>query len=102
MRQLIQEPKTQADWDNLPSEFTQFLDAIDKVRNEFASTQVIDPLYPNYDYDWETDDDIPFQTALYYWNSPKDLPSPDIIVKEINEALGERAYDDWVSSAYSY
>lgn len=101
-RQHIEEPKTQADWDNLPQEFTQFLDLIAEARDTAESKQIVDPLYPNCDYDWETDDDIPFQTALHYWNSPKKLPNTDVIAEEITEALSEQAYDDWVSSAYSY
>jgi len=101
-RQHIQEPKTQADWDNLPQEFTDFLDVISEARDTAESKQVVDPLYPNCDYDWEIDSDIPFQTALHYWNSTKELPNPDVIVEEITEALGEQSYDDWVSSAYSY
>lgn len=102
MRQHIEDPKTQTDWNNLPLEFTQFLDLIAEARDIAESKLVVDSLYPNFDYDWETDSEIPFQTALYYWNSPKELPNPDVIVEEITEALGEQAYDDWVSSAYSY
>lgn len=101
-RPLIQEPVTAENWKDLPKEFNDFLDDIDEARKIAESKEVIDPLYPSYDYDWQVDSDIPLQTAIYYWNSDMELPSAEVIVEEINDALGEAAYDDWVSSAYSY
>jgi hypothetical protein len=32
----------------------------------------------------------------------KELPEPDKLLDEINEGMGEAAYDDYVSSYYSY
>lgn len=101
-RPFIQEPVTTENWKDLPKEFNDFLDGIDAARKVAESKEVIDPLYPSYDYDWEVDSDIPLQTAIYYWNSDEELPSFEVIIEEINDALGEAAYDDWVSSAYSY
>jgi hypothetical protein len=101
-RPFIQEPVTADNWKDLPKEFNDFLDGIDEARKIAESKEVIDPLYPSYDYDWQVDSDIPLQTAIYYWNSDMELPSAEVIVEEINDALAEAAYDDWVSSAYSY
>lgn len=102
IRPFIQEPVTADNWKDLPKEFNQFLDDLDEARQNAASKEVIDPLYPSYDYDWEVDSDICLQTVIYYWNSDKELPSLATIVEEVNEALCESAYDQWVSSAYSY
>ena len=101
-RQSIEIPITQENWNNLPQEFNEFLDTLDEVRQVFASKQTVDPLYPSYDYEWEMDSTIALDTAAYYWNSDEELPSPEIIINEINEAFAEAAYDDWVSSAYSF
>ena len=101
-RQIVQEPKTQSDWDNLPLEFTEFLDSLDAAREAAASKKIVDPLYPSYDYNWETDSEIPFSIALDYWNSSTELPDVNLIIEEINEALVEAAYDNYCSSFYSY
>ena len=90
-------------WDDLPEEFTYYLDVLDKIRIKKVNEQVVDPLYPSYDYDWELDEEIPLTTILYYWNNlDKELPEPDKLLDEINEGMGEAAYDDYVSSYYSY
>jgi hypothetical protein len=102
IRPAIQEPITNENWNTLPAEFNVFLDSIDEAKKLAESKEIVDPLYPSYDYSWEVDSDIALQTAVYYWNSNDELPSPNVIVEEITEALGEQAYDDWVSSAYSY
>lgn len=101
-RKVIQEPTTLSDWENLPKEFLKFVDEVDCVRNEMASKQDVDPLYPNYDYEWQVDSDLPIQMMVEYWNSNKELPKAEKMVEEINEAMAEAAYDDYVSSFYSY
>jgi hypothetical protein len=103
MRQLITEPQSQIEWDNLPVEFHQYLDEIDEARKDADSKLVIDPLYPNCEYDWDVDSNIPLNVIMSYWNQvDSPLPKPEVIVNEICYALGEASYDDWVSSAYSY
>lgn len=103
MRQVIAEPQSQSEWDDLPVEFHQYLDEIDEARNNADSEQVIDPLYPNYEYSWDVDSSIPFDVIMHHWNrTDLPLPEPEKIVNEICDALGEASYDDWVSSSYSY
>lgn len=103
MRFVIEEPKTQEDWNNLPSEFLFYLNEVDSVRQSLLKKEVIDPLYPSYDYDWEVDSDIPFNTILYYWNRVNDeLVNPDEMVELIQDELGSAAWDDYCASAYSY
>jgi hypothetical protein len=102
-RTVIDVPRNQDDWNNLPKEFTDYLDALDEVKQNKAKSIPVDPLYPYYDYQWEFDSEIPFMTVLSYWNAvDKELPDSDKLVDEINEGLGEAAYDDHVSSFYSY
>ncbi len=102
-RTLLNYPESQDSWDNLPKEFTDYLDVLDETRVRKVNEQVVDPLYPSYDYEWELDQEIPLSTILYYWNDPdKELPEPDKLLDEINEGMGEAAYDDYVSSYYSY
>ena len=101
-RKVIQEPTTLSDWENLPKEFLKFVDEVDCARNELSLNQKVDPLYPNYDYEWQIDSDLSIQMMIEYWNSNKELPKAEKIVEEINEAMAEAAYDDYVSSFYSY
>ena len=102
-RTLLNYPESQDSWDNLPKEFTDYLDVLDEIRVRKVNEQVVDPLYPSYDYEWELDQEIPLSTILYYWNDVnKELPEPDKLLDEINEGMGEAAYDDYVSSYYSY
>ena len=103
MRQVLTEPQSQEDWNNLPVEFHQYLDKIDETRQDAESKEVNDPLYHNYTYSWDVDSSIPLNVIMYHWNEvDSPLPEPKKIVKEICDALGEVEYDDWVSSAYSY
>jgi len=101
-RPKLNYPENQESWNDLPKEFHDYLNVLDEVRKTHLEKQVIDPLYPNYDYDWELDEEIPLRTVLEYWNDPKELPSPDDILDEINDCMAETSYDDWVSSFYSY
>ena len=89
-------------WKKLPQEFHNFLDELDAIREELCNQQVIDTLYPSYSYDWAIDSTIALDTVVYYWNSDKDLPDAKRIVKEIDEAYGEAAYDSYMADAHSY
>jgi hypothetical protein len=104
-RQIINYPETQDSWENLPQDFLDYLDVLDNarvVKANIANTPG-DPLYPTYDYEWELDNKLALETILYYWNRvDKELPSNDEVLDYINEGYGEAAYDDYVSSAYSY
>jgi hypothetical protein len=104
-RQTIDYPETQESWDNLPQDFLDYLDVLDNakiVKANIANTPV-DPLYPTYDYEWELDERLALETILYYWNQvDKELPDSNALLDDINEGYGEAAYDDYVSSAYSY
>jgi hypothetical protein len=103
MRQVLTEPQSQEEWDNLPVVFHQYLDEIDEARQDAESKEVNDPLYPSYTYSWDVDSNIPLDVIMYHWNQvDSPLPEPKVIVEEISDALGEAAYDDWVASAYSY
>lgn len=95
-------PETQDSWNELPQEFKNYLDVLDEVRLSEVKTQVIDPLYPSYDYDWELDEEIPLRTVLEYWNRDDELPEPIVILNEIQDGMEEAAYDAFVSSYYSY
>jgi len=104
-RQIINYPETQEEWDNLPQDFLDYLDVLDEVKSVKAenTNNPVDPLYPTYDYEWELDSKIALETILYYWNQvDKELPSNDEILDGINEGYAEAAYDDYVSSFYSY
>lgn len=103
MRQVINYPEKQEDWDNLPEEFKNYLDHLDKIRLEQAVKHSNkDPMYPNYDYCWELDEDLAIQTILHYWNNlDKKLPEPIKILDEINDCFSEHSYDDYASSFYS-
>jgi hypothetical protein len=102
-RTLLNYPESQDSWDNLPKEFTDYLNFLDEIRIETAKQQVVDPLYPTYDYEWELDEEIPLITILNYWNDVnKELPDPNVIFEEINDCFAETSYDDYVSSYYSY
>lgn len=103
IRQTIQEPITQTEWDKLPQEFIEFLDSVDEARDNAASSaENYDTIYPSYDYEWNIDSGIPFATILYYWNSENELPDPKQVIKEIQEGMEESAFDDCVASFYSY
>jgi hypothetical protein len=102
-RFVINYPKTQDDWVNLPKEFTDYLDCLDEVKRNKAKDIVVDPLYPSYDYEWEVDDNLPLQVILEYWNDVNnELPDYEVVVEEINDSLAESAYNDYVSSSYSF
>lgn len=102
-REYIHTPKTQNEWNNLPQGFSDYLDSLDEARVNLSNSQVVDPLYPSYDYEWCLDEEIPFTTILSYWNDlDKELPSHQKILDEINEGMAEAAYDSYVSSFYSY
>ena len=105
-RQTIDYPETQENWVNLPQEFQDYLEVLDNAKNVKAKIAnfPVDPLYPTYDYEWwELDDKLALETILYYWNQvDKELPSNDELLDNINEGYGEAAYDDYVSSTYSY
>lgn len=103
MRPIINHPQTPEEWNHLPQEFNEYLEYLDKVRLEKLSKEVIDPLYPTYDYEWELDSEIPFETILLYWNDvEKELPDPIKILTEINDCIAETSYDDYISSFYAY
>lgn len=94
MRLAIQEPQSQEESDNLPTEFLNYLNEVDAVREELLKKEVIDPLYPSYDYDWEVDCDIPFNTILYYWNRVnEELVNPVEMVELIQDEHGSAAWD---------
>ncbi len=95
-------PENQDSWNSLPQEFLDYLNVLDEVKLVKFKEQVVDPLYPSYDYEWELDDDIALRTILEYWNDDKELPDPIVILDEINEGMAEAAYDAYVSSFYSY
>lgn len=102
-RKFIHTPKTQDEWDNLPQEFSDYLDSLNQARIKLADSQVVDPLYPSYDYEWDLDEEIPFTTILLYWNDlNKELPNHQKILDEVNECIAETSYDDYISSFYSY
>ncbi len=103
MRQIINYPETPDSWDKLPTEFKQYLDNLQKVKEQLAKQNYQDPIYPSCDYLWELDEDISIQTILIYWNDvEKELPDYNTILKEINDCYAENAYDEYVSSFYSY
>ncbi len=102
-RSAIEYPKSQDDWNNLPKEFNDYLSVLDQARQNKAESIPVDPLYPSYDYEWELDDEIPFNIILMYWNDVnKELPDSDKLLDDINDSLAESAYDDYVGSYYSY
>jgi hypothetical protein len=89
-RQIINYPETQVEWDNLPQDFLDYLDVLDEVKSK-------------YDYFWELDSHLAFETIIYYWNKINDpLPTNDELLSGINEGYAEAAYEDYVSSFYSY
>jgi hypothetical protein len=103
IRTFIQVPTNQEEWDNLPQEFNDYLDNLNEARIKLSDSQVVDPLYPSYDYEWELDEEIPFTTILLYWNDlNKELPNHQKILDEINECMAETSYYDYISSFYSY
>lgn len=103
MRTIINYPENQAGWDNLPEEFKNYLDQLNKIRlNQAIDHSYQDPVYPNYDYCWELDEDLAIQTILHYWNDVENqLPEPIKILDEINDCIAEASYDDYASSFYS-
>lgn len=101
-RQKVNYPETPDSWNELPQEFLDYLNDLDEARQIKLGQQVIDPLYPTYDYDWELDEEIPLRTVIEYWNSDKELPEHSVVIDEANDCLAEAAYDYYVESWYSY
>jgi hypothetical protein len=100
-RPILAFPQNNQEWDNLPAAFTEFMNKVDLIRQSKANLQIIDPLYPSYDYDWDIDSTIPLETLIYYWNqTDKPLPDPEEVVEEINEGLGEAAFEAHEVSRY--
>lgn len=100
-RPILAFPRIQQEWNDLPAAFTEFMNKIDLIRQSKANLQIIDPLYPSYDYDWDIDSTIPLETLIYYWNqTDKPLPDPEEVVEEINEGLGEAAFEAHEVSRY--
>ena len=100
-RPTIEFPRIQQEWNDLPEAFTQSMEKVDLIRQSKANLQIIDPLYPSYDYDWDIDSTIPLETLIYYWNqTDKPLPDPEEVVEEINQGLGEAAFEAHEVSRY--
>lgn len=103
LRQPVQLPITQEEWFSLPDDFVAFMNEVDKTREQMDKEIPFDPLYPSYEYVWDTDDSIAIETLIYYWNKV-DQPLPDArkIVEEISEGICEAGYEQYVAESYGF
>lgn len=102
-RSVVNYPVNPDSWNELPKDFLDYLEFLDEERIKLTKNNSTDPLYPTYDYEWELDEELPLTTILLYWNRlDEELPSPEVILKEINDCIAETSYYDYISSFYSY
>lgn len=99
-RPHIEFPDTNEEWDNLPKEFIEFIDEVDKVREE-CNKKEVKRNYQSYEYEWEVDSDVPLRVLISHWNDERELPSYKEIVEDILDCLCEEAMIAHVESLYS-
>lgn len=102
-RSVVNYPVNPDSWNELPKDFLDYLEFLDEERIKLTKNNSTDLLYPTYDYEWDLDSEIPMTTILLYWNRlDEKLPSPKVILKEINDCIAEQSYDYYIGSFYSY
>ena len=86
----ITEPQSINEWNALPKEFLDYLDAID----DYCENS-------NQQYQWNVDSSpFPLQYIIDTWNSEDALPSVEEMVKDIEEGYEDAALESWAVSRY--
>lgn len=86
-RPQVSVPNSFNEWGELPREFTDWLRALDDVREGLSRKMGRGSQFMGNRFSWDVDSGMPLETIVYYWNGSGELPAPEEVVQNIAEGM---------------